>query len=121
MNYYWKDGFFDEPQTGRVEISEEYWCELLDGQSSGSSIYSDENGYPRLRPYEEHVPTEQELAEQRMTAIQQELKKSDYQVTKCSEATMMNLPLPYDIVILCTERDNLRVEYNQLETLWNQE
>lgn len=32
---YWKSGFFDYPIKDCVEISVEYWQELLDGQSSG--------------------------------------------------------------------------------------
>lgn len=45
MAKYWKQGFYDEPQEGSVEITEEYWQELLDGQSSGKEIRENENLY----------------------------------------------------------------------------
>ena len=41
---YWKNGFYDKPQEGAVEISVEYWQELLDGQSSGKEIKENESG-----------------------------------------------------------------------------
>ena len=32
---YWKNGFYDEPVDGSVEITDEYYQELLAGQSTG--------------------------------------------------------------------------------------
>ena len=52
MAKYWKQGFYDEPQEGSVEITEEYWQELLDGQSSGKEIKENEAGYPVLVDHE---------------------------------------------------------------------
>lgn len=49
------NGFFTTEIHGeaipadKVEITEEYWRELLDGQSNGSEIVADENGYPILQ------------------------------------------------------------------------
>lgn len=48
---YWKAGFYDEPLDGAVEISVEYWKELLDGQASGKLIAEDAEGYPILVEY----------------------------------------------------------------------
>lgn len=48
QNMYWKNGFYDMPVDGGVEISVEYWQELLNGQSSGKLIAEDEKGYPIL-------------------------------------------------------------------------
>lgn len=45
---YWKTGFHDTPQDGSVEISLEYWQELLDGNSAGKLIMENEEGYPVL-------------------------------------------------------------------------
>lgn len=45
---YWKQGFHDTPVKGGVEISVEYWQELLDGQASGKLIIENEKGYPEL-------------------------------------------------------------------------
>lgn len=57
---YWKDGFYNEPIDGSVEISEEYWHELLEGQSNGKIITENSEGYPIL---EDYVPDLEELIE----------------------------------------------------------
>lgn len=49
---YWKQGFYDEPQEGSVEIEDSYYYQLLDGQSSGKEIKEDEHGYPILVEHE---------------------------------------------------------------------
>jgi len=46
---YWKNGFYDTSIEGSVEISAEYWKELLDGQSAGLIIVENEKGYPILK------------------------------------------------------------------------
>lgn len=64
---YWKDGFYDYNVEGGVEISVEYWRELLDGQSSGKDIMENESGYPVLV---EHEYTLDELKEMKIAEIQ---------------------------------------------------
>ena len=63
---YWKDGFYDRPIDGGVEITEEEWRELLAGQSAGKEITTDLDGRPMLTdpvpeipviPYERQVET----------------------------------------------------------------
>ena len=63
---YWKQGFYDELQEGSVEITEEYWQELLDGQSSGKEIRENESGYPVLV---DHEYTLDELKEMKIADI----------------------------------------------------
>ena len=46
---YWKQGFFDQPVEGAIEITEGKWRRLLDGQARGMKIVEDENGMPVLR------------------------------------------------------------------------
>lgn len=43
---YWKDGFYDTYEEGRIEITKECWQQLLDEQSNGKKIISNEEGYP---------------------------------------------------------------------------
>lgn len=43
------------------------------------------------------------------------LTASDYQVTKCYEASLTGLPLPYDIAALHAERQSQRDKINELE------
>lgn len=47
--------------------------------------------------------------------LKDSLAASDYQVTKCYEASLTNLPLPYDITTLHAERQLIRDQINELE------
>lgn len=49
---YWKNGFYEDPQEGSVEITVEYWKQLIDGQSFGKEIKENESGYPVLVEHE---------------------------------------------------------------------
>ena len=49
---YWKNGFYDELVEGAVEITEEYYNQLLNGQSAGLLIVDNQNGHPILVEYE---------------------------------------------------------------------
>ncbi|WP_455612863.1 DUF4376 domain-containing protein [Bacteroides congonensis] len=49
---YWKNGFYDCPVEGSVEITVEYWKALLDGQASGKEIKENVDGYPVLVEHE---------------------------------------------------------------------
>lgn len=53
---YWKQGFYDEPVDGGVEITDERWLELIDGQAAGMLITEDEQGSPVLTEYVNSVP-----------------------------------------------------------------
>ena len=64
---YWKNGFYDTPVDGAVEITIENYRELLDGQSSGKLIVTNEKGYPVLKEYE---PTLLELKTRKIAELQ---------------------------------------------------
>ena len=49
---YWKNGFYDEYQEGSVEITEEYYNQLLTSQSAGLLIAESKKGYPILVVHE---------------------------------------------------------------------
>ena len=53
---YWKQGFYDEPVEGGVEITDERWLELIDGQAAGMLITEDDQGSPVLTEYVNSVP-----------------------------------------------------------------
>ena len=53
---YWKQGFYDEPVEVGVEITDERWLELIDGQAAGMLITEDEQGSPVLTEYVNSVP-----------------------------------------------------------------
>ncbi len=69
---YWENGFYLQQnlQNTRKEISDEKWSELLKGQSEGKEIFTDIDGYPRLR---NHIETEEEYKEKRIYQIKQRL------------------------------------------------
>jgi hypothetical protein len=58
---YWKEGFHLTHIEGSAELTDEYWQELLDGQSQGKQIVSDATGYPILT--DPPAPTTEELAQ----------------------------------------------------------
>ena len=58
---YWKNGFYDEPIDGSVEITEEYYQELLAGQSTGLIIAESKNRYPILVEYEYDIEEAQKM------------------------------------------------------------
>ena len=53
---YWKQGFYDEPVEGGVEITDERWLEQIDGQAAGMLITDDEQGSPVFTEYVNSVP-----------------------------------------------------------------
>ena len=63
---YWKQGFYDETVEGSLEITDEYWRELLTGQENGLEIHEDSNGYPMLR---QHVYTLEEAVQMKEIEI----------------------------------------------------
>lgn len=65
---YWKKGFYDEAIDGAVEISVEYWQELLNGQASGKLIAEDAEGYPILVEYEYDI---EDVRKMKVSEIQQ--------------------------------------------------
>jgi hypothetical protein len=47
--------------------------------------------------------------------LKNKLYSTDYKITKCYEAFMRQLPLPYNLEELSVQRDAWRAEINQLE------
>ena len=63
---YWKQGFYDEPIEGSIEITEEYYNQLLVGQSAGLFIADSKKGYPILVV---HEATIEEIREQKLDEL----------------------------------------------------
>jgi len=80
---YWKQGFYLNPQEGSVEIEDDYWQELLNGQSQGKQIISDETGYPILA--DPPAPTQEELDAREIASLKSYLSSTDYIYPKCIE------------------------------------
>ena len=71
---YWKQGFYDEPVDGSVEIMDEYYNQLLAGQSAGLIIVESKNGYPILVEYEYDI---EEVQKMKISEIQMFDKSTD--------------------------------------------
>lgn len=105
---YWKDGFYDEPQSGTVEITEEYWLELLDGQSQGLHIINNEKDFPVLT---ECVPADDDIRQARIAELKALLANTDYQALKVADGAMTQQE--YEPVR--TQRVLWRAEINELQ------
>ncbi len=91
MTIYYKNGFFDDTDGGfvpesAVEISQETYLELLNGQSRGKQIIADKTGYPVLidpQPSAAHVlnldTLTWEISAEKQTALLHN-KKRDYSI-----------------------------------------
>lgn len=90
---YWKKGFYDAPQGGAVEITDEYYNQLLNGQSTGFEIQEDSNGYPTLvkseqiivkMSYEEltekHIRERYSIGDELAILRQKDIKPKEYQL-----------------------------------------
>ena len=80
---YWKQGFYLTPQKDSFEIEDEYWQELLDGQSQGKQIISNEDGYPILA--DPPSPSQSELDAREIASLKAYLSSTDYIYPKCLE------------------------------------
>ena len=64
---YWKNGFYDESVDGSVEIMDEYYNQLLAGQSTGLIIAESKNRHPILVEYEYDI---EEVRKMKVSEIQ---------------------------------------------------
>ena len=88
MTMYFKNGFFDDTDGGfvpesAVEISQDKYIELLNGQSQGKQIIADKTGYPVLidpQPSAAHVlnldTLTWEISAEKQTALFAQQKES---------------------------------------------
>lgn len=56
-----------------------------------------------------------ESPEEQIASLKVQLESTDYKIIKCSEAQLVGDDLPYDIVDLHAERQELRDRINELE------
>ena len=108
---YWKQGFYDEPIEGSVEITDEYWQTLLDGQSEGKEIVEDINGHPILQ---EHVFTIEEVRDQILSNIRS-YDKSEY--VNSFSLNGDNIWLDKDLRVSIANTVAIKKDKNILDTL----
>jgi hypothetical protein len=107
---YWKEGFYLDQIENSVEITDEYWQELLNGQSNGKQIASDENGYPILA--DPPLPTQAELYAQEIASLKTYLSQTDYIYPKCQE---LGLDVTYVYPDVIQKRKDARIRIQELE------
>lgn len=105
--------FADLTTAGFVEFVKTEQPEAPEGQRAVDS-YSVTEG-KIVQSWE--IITDVEHLKKQVEQLKIELSTSDYKVTKCYEATMLNEPLPYDITALHAQRQALRDEINIIENL----
>lgn len=47
--------------------------------------------------------------------LKKKLTDTDYRIIKCTEASLLQEPVPYDVAELCNSRQQIRNEINRLE------
>lgn len=110
---YWKNGFYRTNIEGSVEITDEYWKELLEGQSQGMRIVTNDIGYPVLVAYE---PTQQELINREIKQLKSYLNSTDYIYLKCME---LGLDVNVEYAEIVQKRKDARTRIQELEATDN--
>lgn len=111
-SFWWKQGFYDSPVEGGVEITAQYWQALLNGQSNGYTIIENEEGYPILKAPE--PPSPEQLRQNEIDALESRLASTDWMVVKCSELGISmaeRYPAEY------ADRISWRARINELEAM----
>jgi len=80
-----------------------------------STFLKEENGVFILDDIKYNGNITRSVKMERINELKYLLNKEDYKVTKCYEAFMRQLPLPYNLEELSIQRDAWRAEINQLE------
>ncbi|HDR1272520.1 TPA: hypothetical protein ACPDS2_001198 [Pasteurella multocida] len=99
MKFFYKDGFYIEGQkvpNKAVEISEERYIELLNGQSAGKVIVSDKSGNPILinpAPSAFH-----------------ELKNGEWKITKAKQKEQLNTEKTRLVLFTANKVDEMKSE-----------
>ncbi|MDD4592504.1 MAG: hypothetical protein PHG06_19065 [Parabacteroides sp.] len=87
----------------------------------------EENYTIHLRPYDagDHIAYEYhklfdvQKFKNEINDLKQKLSDNDYKVTKCMEANLVGLPLPYDIQSVHSENQSYRDRINEIEEFIN--
>lgn len=72
-------------------------------------------GLKRYEIQEMPAPSEEEVKQRRIEELKAELSATDYKIIKCSECSLAQVELPYDVVELHAQRQAIRDEINELE------
>jgi len=107
---YWKQGFYLNQIEGSIEIEDDYWQELLNGQSQGKQIVSNEVGYPVLA--DPPAPSQSELDAREIASLKAYLSSTDYIYPKCLE---LGLDVSIEYADTVAQRIAARARIQELE------
>ena len=113
---YWENGFYLEQNADktRYEITDEYWQELLDQQSQGKEITTDNSGKPIAI---EHISTPQEQAQIEIYELEQWFDTYDLQVKQYERATRLGETFDKSIEVLDNEARENAIRITELRKL----
>ncbi len=83
----------------------------------------EENYFYRLQPYDagDHIAYEYikmfdtQKFKNQINDLKQKLSGNDYKITKCMEARLLDMPLPYDVQYVHEENQAMRDRINEIE------
>ena len=107
---YWKQGFYLTHIEGSTPIEDAYWQALLDGQSQGKQIVSDETGYPILADPPD--PTQEGLDAREIAQLKAYLADTDYIYPKCLE---LGLDVTTEYADIVSKRKEARARIQELQ------
>jgi hypothetical protein len=100
-----------------VLISDEIYQQFFEVQSNGISLrIKDINGTTFEEIFEEYVPVVEETKAEKMIRLKNRLLETDHMVVECYEHSMLGLEMPYDIVALHEERQEIKNEIENLQS-----
>lgn len=95
-----------------VPITEEYWQELLEGQSAGKKITANDDGYPILVDYP--PPTNEELASAALAKRDSLLQLAAIRIAPLQDAVDLDDATPEDVALL-KKWKQYRVALNRIQ------
>lgn len=100
-----------------VLISDEIYQQFFDTQCCGKSLrIKNINGTTFEEIFEEYVPEHVETTEEKIIRLKNRLSETDHMVVECYEHSMLGLEMPYDIVALHEERQEIKTEIESLQS-----
>jgi len=114
---FWKNGFYFEQdkENSRIEITDELYTTLLEGQSNGKIIISNANGYPVLTDYKrtnlDEITDIKDWFNNVYSYKEQKLRRLNTLNKTCENGN-----LPYDeLIALYNEAELKRARLQELE------
>lgn len=93
----------DQIEDARLKTEEGYYIRVVPFDNGDRISFRYEKIFDERRKQNE------------INRLKEELTNSDYKIIKCYEANLIGEPLPYDITVLHTYRQELRDKINELQ------